>query len=427
MTFAARSVAFAFSVSILATSALTPVAFAQTLQSYTLENIKTQSKDKTKDLFIPRIEILGTNVSRADVERLLTPDLSQAERAEVLTNMQAQRISIPEVVITRSDEEKGRFVLRDYLVTNLDRARFDRISLGSIEGTMTTKNKADGTFKSGQIVLEGGDFSKVAAAAKAGDASDGVAKLRLFSWSGFEMTVAEPKVAANAPGGNSYRVGLKSAVAKTDYSGDLPTKAVASFDGMYFVAPPSSDAGQTLANFGYKSVEFGVKFDGTYNPAAKTFALNDYSFTGLNAGSLALSGAFNDIDPDTFISSMANRLGSLMKGKTTGMNLRYVDSGVLRKLARQRPGCGPQGVGDDDRRHAANAHGRRSCRAAAFGSAERIRDAAQIVGDFAEGQKRPDQLCRLRPICGPVLPSVAGRDHCCRQQIDLRARASRTI
>ncbi len=331
MTFAARSVALAFSVSILATSALTPVAVGQTLQSYTLENVKTQSKDKTKDLFIRRIEISGTNVSRADVERLLSPDLPQAERAEVLMNMQAQRISIPEVVLTRSDEEKGRFVLRDYLVTNLDRARFDRISLGSIEGTMTTKNKAAGTFKSGQIVLEGGDFSKVAAAAKVGNASDGVAKLRLFSWSGFEMTVAEPKVPANAPGGNAYRVGLKSAVAKTDYSGDLPTKAVATFDGMYFVAPPSSDAGQTLANFGYKSLEFGLKFDGTYNPTAKTFALTDYSFTGLNAGALALSGAFNDIDPATFTNDKLSRLGSLMKGKVAALNLRYVDAGLFDK------------------------------------------------------------------------------------------------
>ncbi|MDP2357997.1 MAG: hypothetical protein Q8M31_18300 [Beijerinckiaceae bacterium] len=315
----------------MATSALTPVAVAQTLQSYTLENVKSRNIEKKADVLIPRIEITGTNVSRADMERLVAPDLSQEARADIVMNMKAQRIFIPEVVISRNDEEKGRFVLRNYLVTNLDNARFDRISLGSIEGTMTTKEAAEGTFKSGQITLEGGDFSKVAAAAKAGDPSDGVAKLRLFSWSGFEMTITEPKVLASAPGGNSYRFGLKSATAKTDYSGDLPTKAIGSFDGMYFVAPPSSDVGKALADFGYNRVEFGVKFDGTYNPAARTFALDDYSFTGLNAGSLALSGAFTNLDPSTFTNDTSNRLASLMKGRIAGLNLRYVDAGLFDK------------------------------------------------------------------------------------------------
>ncbi len=331
MICAARSFPFVFSFSVLATSALTSVAFAQTLQSYTLENVKTVSTDKAMELFIPRIEITGTNVSRAEVQRLMTPDLAKSARSDILMNMQAQRIVIPEMVVTRSDEEKGRFVLRDYLVTNLNRARFDRVSLGSIEGTITTKQKAAGTFKSGQIVLEGGDFSKVAAAAKVGDASDGVAKLGLFSWSGFEMTVAEPKVQASAPGGNFYRFGLKSAMAKTDYNGDLPTKAVANFDGMYFVAPPSSEAGQALANFGYNRIEFGVKFDGAYNPSAKTFTMTDYSFTSLNVGSLALSGAFADIDAATFNADMANRLTALMKGKIAAFNLRYVDAGLFDK------------------------------------------------------------------------------------------------
>lgn len=328
MICATRSFSLAFGISVLA---MTSGAFAQTLQSYTLENVKTVSDDKMKELFIPRIEITGTNVSRAVVERLMTPDLTKAARAEIIMNMQAQRIVIPEMVVTRSDDEKGRIVLRDYLVANLDRARFDRISLGSIEGTLTTKEKAAGAIKSGQIVLEGGDFSKVAAAAKAGDASDGVAKLSSFSWSGFEMTVAEPKLSATSPGGNLYRLGLKSAMAKTDYSGDIPTKAVANFEGMYFVAPPSSEAGKALANFGYDRVEFGVKFDGAYNSSARTFTLSDYSFTGLNAGSLALSGQFADLDTATFNADMANRLSSLMKGKIAAINLRYVDAGLFDK------------------------------------------------------------------------------------------------
>ncbi|MFN3890691.1 MAG: hypothetical protein ACK4MV_09865 [Beijerinckiaceae bacterium] len=331
MNMVARTAALAFGASVLASSALTSAAVAQVLQSYVVENVKTQSSDKSADVAIARIEVVGANVTRADLERLLTPDLPAETRGEIMMNLQAQRIFVPEVVITRTGDEKGRFVLRDYLVVNLDRARFDRISLGSISGTMTTKEKSEGTFNSGQITLEGGDFSKVAAAAKAGNATDGVAKLRLFSWSGFELAVTDAKVPATAAGGNTYRFGLKSANAKTDYAGDVPTRATANFNGMFFYAPPASDVGQSLAKFGYDRMEFGINFDGAYNPANKSFALTDYSISGLNAGTIALAGAFANIDASTFTANLEGRVASLMKGNIADVNLRYVDAGLFDK------------------------------------------------------------------------------------------------
>ena len=128
-----------------------------------------------------------------------------------------------------------------------------------------------------------------------------------------------------------FRFGMKSASAKTDYAGDLPTKAVASFDGMYFVAPPSSQAGAMLSSFGYNRLEFGLNFDGSYNPANRTFALTNYSLTGLNAGSLAFSGGFADVDGAAFTSTMIGRLDAMMKGKISNLNLRYVDAGLFEK------------------------------------------------------------------------------------------------
>ena len=158
MKIRACSIALTFSAAMLASSALTSAALAQALQTYVLENIKTQSKDGQTDVLIPRIEMTGTNISRADVERLLTPDLSAQARAEIVTNMQAQRILVPQVIVTRSGKDTGRFELRDYLVVNLDRARFDRVSLGGVKGTVRAKDNPEATFSSGQITLEGGDF-----------------------------------------------------------------------------------------------------------------------------------------------------------------------------------------------------------------------------------------------------------------------------
>ncbi|MBX9758317.1 MAG: hypothetical protein K2Y29_06035 [Beijerinckiaceae bacterium] len=331
----ARSLALVFSAFSLAASALTQGAMAQALQSYVLENVQTRSADLSAEVFIPRIEVVGANVTRADFEKLLTPDLPAAARAEITLAMQAQRIFAPQVVVTRTgkgeDKDTGRFVLRDYLVVNLDRARFDRITLGGLEGVMRSEDKGEGSIASGQITFEGGDFSKVAAAAKAGAPEDGVAKLRLFSWSGFEMSLPDTSLPATAAGGNMYRIGLKSMRANTDYAGDVPTKAVASLNGLYFYAPPATEVGRTLASFGYDRVEFGLNFDGAYNPATKSFVLTDYSFSGLNAGTLALAGAFADIDASTFTADSAGRLAALMKGKINGVDLRYVDAGLFDK------------------------------------------------------------------------------------------------
>src|SRR5690606_32749031 len=101
--------------------------------------------------------------------------------------------------------------------------------------------------------------------------------------------------------------------------------------GMYFDAPPASDAGKALASFGYDRIEFGVNFDGGYNPASRSFALTDYSITGQKAGALALSGSFADIDGSAFTADNEGRLASLMKGKIAGLNLRYVDAGLFEK------------------------------------------------------------------------------------------------
>lgn len=333
-----RPIARVFAASLAATcvtfampAVVGGAAAAEALQTYALENVKTQSADGTAEVFIPRIEVVGANVTRADIERLLSPDLPQKTRAELTMNLQAQRIFVPQVVIARAGEDKQRFVLRDYLVTNLDRARFDRLSLGGVEGTITTEDKGEGKFTSGPITLEDGDFSKVAAAAKAGAPGDGVAKLRGFSWAGFEMSVPDKDTSASAAGGNLYRIGIRSIRATTDYAGDVPTKAVAHIEGVFFHAPPATEAGRALSSFGYDRVELGINFDGAYNPATKNFALTEYSISGVNAGLLALSGAFAQIESSAFTADTEGRLAALMQGKVNGVSLRYVDSGLFQK------------------------------------------------------------------------------------------------
>lgn len=300
-------------------------------ESFVFENVRSKSSDGTVEFAAPRIEVQGANVTRAELERIAGASASEAERFDLLITLRARRISIPEMTVLNLEDQKSRIVVRGAVAENVDAGRFDRLALGGFDGVFVGDDVGEGTVKSGPIILEGGDFSKLLAAAKAGDIENGTAKLRLFSWTGFEAAVPDSDLPPTAVGGNMYRVAIGSVRAATDYAGDLPTKATASLDGIVFTAPPGSEVGRSLAGFGYQTLELGMAFDGVYDPAARTFQLKDYSLRGANAGSLAMSGLFGGLAPEAFIGDGDKRVSALMGSNMTALTLRYVDSGLAQK------------------------------------------------------------------------------------------------
>jgi len=324
-----------FRVLLLAAAAAPLLSLAVTIvnaqESFVFENVRTKSDDGTVEFSAPRIEVQGANVTRAQMERIAGASATEAERFDFLMTLRARRISIPEMTVQNLEDQKSRIVVRGSVAENVDAGRFDRMALGGFEGIFAGEGMGDGALKSGPIVLEGGDFSKLLAAAKAGAPENGTAKLKLFTWSGFEATVPDTDLPPTAVGGNLYRVAIGSVRAATDYAGDLPTKATASFDGIVFTAPPGSEAGRSLAGFGYEKLELGMTFDGVYDPAARTFQLNDYSLRGANAGSLAMSGAFGALAPEAFVGEGEKRASALMGSNVTSLTVRYVDSGLAQK------------------------------------------------------------------------------------------------
>lgn len=325
-----------FRVLLLAAAAAAPL-FSQAVtvvnaqESFVFENVRTKSDDGTVEFSAPRIEVQGANVTRAQLERIAGASATEAERFDFLMTLRARRISIPEMTVQNLEDQKSRIVVRASVAENVDAGRFDRLALGGFDGVFVGEGVGEGTLKSGPIIMEGGDFSKLLAAAKAGAVENGTAKLRLFSWTGFEAAVPDTDLPPTAVGGNMYRIAIGSVRAVTDYAGDLPTKATASFDGLVFTAPPGSEVGRSLAGFGYQKLELGMAFDGVYNPAARTFQLNDYSLRGANAGALAISGLFGGVAPDAFIGDGDKRLSALMGSNVTTLTLRYVDSGLAQK------------------------------------------------------------------------------------------------
>lgn len=322
----ARSVVYSLALCGALSSALSP---AQALD-HVLENLTIKNADGP-EISIPRMEVIDTNLTRAEIDRLLSGQIPPAEANALASRLQAKRISIPQMNLTARGDEKGTIIIRDQLAVNIDKGRFEKVSISSVEGKFTINGAGDGALASGPIVLENGDFSSLLAAALNGEVLDGVAKLGSFSWSGFQLLMPDKDVPRTAVGGNQYMIGLGALKGSTTYAGEIPLKTLGVLEGLTFAAPQTSEAGRMLASFGYEKLDLGMTFDGIYDPAKMTYALSDYTVSGAGAGVLKFSGAFGGLEPKAFIGIGDEREAALSRGNMSALALNYVDRGLFNK------------------------------------------------------------------------------------------------
>ncbi len=308
---------------------------ALALENHVIENIRLPAKDAKGEVLIKRLEITDTNLSRAEVDALLAPATADDARGAIAAKMQARRIAIPEIVVTQTGEQTGALTFRDYVVVNLDRAKFDSADLAGFSGVFKSedagKGSGEGKITSGPISIKNVDASRMVEASRKGDASDGTAKVGGFSWTGLQLSVPDLDTSPNAPGGNLYDVRLGGLTGGATYDGDAPLSAKMRIEGLSFIPPRGSSAGKSLASFGYDKVNLGLNVEGAYDPAGKAFRLLDYSVSGVNAGVLGLSGVFGNIDRASFTGDKAARLGAVMQGDLRTLTLKYVDNGLFQK------------------------------------------------------------------------------------------------
>ena len=135
---------------------------------HVLENVTIKGPDGAL-ASIPRMEIADTNLTRPEIDRLLSGEALSAETNALVAKLRAKRISIPHMTFIAGGDEKGSILIRDKLVVNIDKGRFERISINGVEGKFTIPGAGDGALASGPIVLENGDFSSLLQAALKGD------------------------------------------------------------------------------------------------------------------------------------------------------------------------------------------------------------------------------------------------------------------
>lgn len=317
------------SLSFIALCAAAPQAGA--LESFVLENVRAPMEDGDGDVSFRRVEIVDTNLTRAEIDKLFATATESRERGEIAAKMQAKRIAIPEIVVTRKGKEGGTLTVNDYVVENLQEGRFSRFGIAGAAGRFTSKDGGEGTIASGPMLLQDADLSGFIAAAKRGDVTEGVMKVGAASWKGFRLTVPDKDVPANAPGGATHTIRMDNLESRTSYDGFTPLKTAASVSGIVFQPAPASEPAQAMKRFGYDKVDLGITFAGAYDPAAKTFAMTDYTINGVDAGALAFLGQFGNVAPGVFTAAKMERLNAVLEGTLDTLTLNYADKGLFEK------------------------------------------------------------------------------------------------
>ncbi|MDH7795636.1 MULTISPECIES: hypothetical protein [unclassified Beijerinckia] len=298
-------------------------AFA--LESFVLENVRLETPTNKTSILLKRVEFVDTNLTREEAQKLFSLDADRGEQTAIVTKAQAKRIFAPEIVVEPKGERTGLITLRTYEVNDLDRGRFAKVSLASIDGSATDKAGA-GTIKSGPIVLEQGDFGRIITAVKDGDFTNGVAQLGKFSWTGFELVVPDTKVP-----GAQMKFGMASMVGGNTYDDGLPVTMKAEIKNATFEPAKGSEMAQSFAQFGYDKIDMGMTVAGAYDLAKKAFTLSDYTLSGVNAGQLTLTGLFGNIDRTALVGDRMARLSGLMQGNVSEFTVRFANQGLFDK------------------------------------------------------------------------------------------------
>ncbi len=299
-------------------------AFA--LETFTLENLQIDGKDAKT--IIPRADFVDTNLSRDEASKLFTASQDRDAVAALLEKLEARRIAIPEI---RIDAKAGKATVRGIEATDLKGGRFAKIQIAGVDGSFSTEGVSGGVLKVGALLLEDGEYAKALGALRTGDATKFMWRIGKIDFAGFEISVPDKDMKADAPGGNLYTIRLASVTSRNTYQGDLPLKGVFDLKNLTITPPAASKMGQDLQAFGYPKLDVSLNASGMYDPAKKTFALDEFTLSGVDAGSLAFKGLFASVEPESMRGGGPSQMPALMRSEIANLTIRFANAGLVEK------------------------------------------------------------------------------------------------
>lgn len=275
-------------------------------------------------LVMPAVSVKGSNLTAAQITRVLDPKTSDQDRLTLIQTLAAREIDIPAITLSGGDS----FIVQSVQVKNIAQGKFSLFSIAGIDGTQTNNNEKI-FYKSGAWVVEQGDLNSVLNALQNGHIENAVVHLSKISIANLRITHPTFEGPKGAATGDDVLT-LEAASGQADYDGDVPLTSVFEMTNLQFIPSASTKLAASMLDFGYDRVTMSLKAKATYNPKAQTYRLDDLTLSGVQAGSLGVTSMMMRISPDLFMGSNA-AMSALVQGQIDSLAVHYEDAGLFEK------------------------------------------------------------------------------------------------
>ncbi|MGD0184035.1 MAG: hypothetical protein ABSC25_02165 [Roseiarcus sp.] len=289
----------------------------------TIENFTAHEQDGSA-LVIARADFVNANLSKDEIVKMLTPDTPEADERVLVQKFKADKISIPSIDI--ATKEGGKIHIHDVAANHIDAGKVGDLGFAAMEASGTDNGGAY-SLKSGALRLEGLDLADALKAVGAPQEAAQKGRLGHLTWQSLDIVAPD----AESGPGKTIHIALASAEVRSSYDGDILKHGDTKLTGLIVEPSPDSEFGKNLAELGYSKLEMALVIGADYQPAAKTFTLDELTIEGAQMGSIRLTANFGDIDPALFSPDNSARLAALLGCSISSLEIKVVNSGLFEK------------------------------------------------------------------------------------------------
>jgi hypothetical protein len=287
-----------------------------------LDDFAATSKDGDV-MTIKHAEFKGTNLSKEEIVKLLTPETSSDDKTALMQKLKVGEMSIP--LIDIAPKKGGAIHVHDVVGKDIDSGKIRKFGLRGIDGSTGDK---DGpvSIKAGALLMENADLADALGAVKDPKQISPMTHLGHVSWEGIDFTVPDAESV-----GKTVHVALGSIDIRNNYDGDILKDGQTTLKGLLIEPSKGSELSNSLATLGYKRIEMNAHIAAHYDSGAKKLSIDDFTVDGAEAGAIGLKVDFADIDPALFGADSAARLGAIAGGAITAIEIKFVNAGLFEK------------------------------------------------------------------------------------------------
>jgi hypothetical protein len=289
----------------------------------TLDDFTATSKEGDV-MTIKHAEFKGTNLSKEEIVKLLTPDTSPEDKTALMQKLKVGELSIPQIDI--APKKGGAIHIHNVSGRDIDSGKIGKFGLSGVDGGGTDEN-GPVSIKAGALIVENADLAEALGSAKDPKQISPMTHLGHVSWEGIDFVVPDTE----ADAGKTIHIALGSIDIRNNYDGNILKDGATTLKGLLVEPSKGSEFANSLAVLGYARLELNAHIAAHYDAGAKKLSIDDFTVDGANAGAIGLKADFADIDSALFGPDAAARAGAIAGGAISAIEVKFVNAGLFEK------------------------------------------------------------------------------------------------